>query len=216
MTCSRGSSRGWASPLLWPVLNSSTPLPLSLHQLVLNAYLSKYTVSWSVFILLKLCQVWAPTELMLFCLPYQFEVQWMLIHCDPLRPQREGCGELPARVSRVPSLTVLNWAATKSMKFTGASFFPVYVQRSLFHHTWLKFGAFSNPAPWSSSLTLTLPCLPIFSFSASARVRGFWKLSLTVKRDCCLLADSWATWGRETLAGRWGRVPKTTASRAKG
>ncbi|XP_009877636.1 PREDICTED: collagen alpha-1(IX) chain-like, partial [Apaloderma vittatum] len=26
-----------------------------------------------------------------------FEIQWMVIHCDPLRPQREGCGELPAR-----------------------------------------------------------------------------------------------------------------------
>lgn len=72
---------------------------------------------------------------MLFCLPYQFEVQWMLIHCDPLRPQREGCGELPARVSSVPSLTVLNQAATESIKFTGASFFSLFVQRSLFHHT---------------------------------------------------------------------------------
>ncbi|XP_073192467.1 collagen alpha-1(IX) chain isoform X3 [Lepidochelys kempii] len=26
-----------------------------------------------------------------------FEIQWMLIHCDPLRPQRESCSELPAR-----------------------------------------------------------------------------------------------------------------------
>ncbi|OWK55665.1 Collagen alpha-1(IX) chain [Lonchura striata] len=29
-----------------------------------------------------------------------FEIQWMVIHCDPLRPQREGCGELPARVTQ--------------------------------------------------------------------------------------------------------------------
>uniref|UniRef100_A0A8D0HIG9 Collagen alpha-1(IX) chain n=1 Tax=Sphenodon punctatus TaxID=8508 RepID=A0A8D0HIG9_SPHPU len=31
-----------------------------------------------------------------------FEIQWMLIHCDPLRPQRETCSELPARRSRGP------------------------------------------------------------------------------------------------------------------
>lgn len=26
----------------------------------------------------------------------QFELQWMLIHCDPKRAQRESCNELPA------------------------------------------------------------------------------------------------------------------------
>lgn len=25
----------------------------------------------------------------------QFELQWMLIHCDPKRAQRESCNELP-------------------------------------------------------------------------------------------------------------------------
>ncbi|EPY83579.1 hypothetical protein CB1_000550002 [Camelus ferus] len=28
-----------------------------------------------------------------------FELQWMLIHCDPLRPRRETCHELPARIT---------------------------------------------------------------------------------------------------------------------
>uniref|UniRef100_A0A2K5K0B9 Collagen alpha-1(IX) chain n=1 Tax=Colobus angolensis palliatus TaxID=336983 RepID=A0A2K5K0B9_COLAP len=32
-----------------------------------------------------------------------FELQWMLIHCDPLRPRRETCHELPARIT--PSQT---------------------------------------------------------------------------------------------------------------
>ena len=27
---------------------------------------------------------------------FQFELQWMLIHCDPKRAQRESCSELPA------------------------------------------------------------------------------------------------------------------------
>lgn len=55
---------------------------------------------------------------MLFCLPHQFDIQWMVIHCDPLRPQREGCGELPARVSGVPSLALPSQAATKSIQPT--------------------------------------------------------------------------------------------------
>ncbi|KAI4565556.1 hypothetical protein MJT46_008931 [Ovis ammon polii x Ovis aries] len=30
-----------------------------------------------------------------------FELQWMLIHCDPLRPRRETCHELPARITTI-------------------------------------------------------------------------------------------------------------------
>lgn len=32
----------------------------------------------------------------------QFELQWMLIHCDPLRPRRETCHELPVRSTVSP------------------------------------------------------------------------------------------------------------------
>lgn len=32
----------------------------------------------------------------------QFELQWMLIHCDPLRPSRETCHELPPRITVSP------------------------------------------------------------------------------------------------------------------
>lgn len=35
----------------------------------------------------------------------QFELQWMLIHCDPLRPRRETCHELPARITVSPLTT---------------------------------------------------------------------------------------------------------------
>ncbi|KAI5160378.1 Collagen Alpha-1(Ix) Chain [Manis pentadactyla] len=34
-----------------------------------------------------------------------FELQWMLIHCDPLRPRRETCHELPARIMVSPPTT---------------------------------------------------------------------------------------------------------------
>ncbi|KAF3831686.1 hypothetical protein GH733_000498 [Mirounga leonina] len=34
-----------------------------------------------------------------------FELQWMLIHCDPLRPRRETCHELPVRVTVSPLTT---------------------------------------------------------------------------------------------------------------
>lgn len=45
----------------------------------------------------------------------------MVIHCDPLRPQREGCGELPARVSDLPCPALSAAAAHESLVFSPPS-----------------------------------------------------------------------------------------------
>lgn len=41
----------------------------------------------------------SPNKPELSALFVQFELQWMLIHCDPLRPSRETCHELPVRIA---------------------------------------------------------------------------------------------------------------------
>lgn len=38
---------------------------------------------------------------------FQFELQWMLIHCDPKRAQRESCNELPATEVQYQGLDLL-------------------------------------------------------------------------------------------------------------
>ena len=32
---------------------------------------------------------------MFFVYYLQYDLQWLMIHCDPTKPEREGCSELP-------------------------------------------------------------------------------------------------------------------------
>ena len=46
---------------------------------------------------------------MFFVYYLQYDLQWLMIHCDPTKPEREGCSELP--VSR--ELMSITWVYMK-------------------------------------------------------------------------------------------------------
>lgn len=42
-------------------------------------------------------QIVAPPSFTIPCVPFQLDLQWMVMSCNPTRPERETCVELPVR-----------------------------------------------------------------------------------------------------------------------
>jgi hypothetical protein len=47
------------------------------------------------------------TVLLLFTVSFQFDLQWLMLHCDPTKPEREKCDEIPVSNSEKDYCTKL-------------------------------------------------------------------------------------------------------------